>query len=53
MFMEVSEHRGELVLYWLIRSWEAPFGEFEEHGVNHFKYLGYLIDGWTRHRQEG
>ena len=27
--MEVSEHQEESMLYWLIRSWEAPCGEFE------------------------
>ena len=53
MFMELSERRGELVLHWLIRSWEAPFGELEEHGVITSKNSRYPIGGWTRHRQEG
>ena len=46
IFMEVSEHRGESVLHYLIRSWEAPFGEFERHDVNHYKNLAYSpVDG--------
>ena len=28
--MEVSEHQRGSMLYWLIRSWEAPFGEYEK-----------------------
>ena len=34
LHMEVSEHRRGLVLYWLIRFWEAPCGEFKANEVN-------------------
>jgi ABC-type multidrug transport system fused ATPase/permease subunit len=39
MFMGVSEHRGESVLHWLIRSWEAPFGEYEGHNIKPLQKL--------------
>lgn len=35
MSMELSGHRGVSALHWLIRSWEAHFGELEGNLANH------------------